>query len=47
MRSIWQDVRYGFRMLAKYPGVTMLAVFALALGIGANTGIQQNCSGHE
>src|ERR1700722_11674391 len=39
LRSISQAVRYGFRMLAKYPGVTMLAVFALALGIGANTAI--------
>ena len=41
MHTIWQDVKYGVRLLLLNPGFALVAILSLALGIGANTAIFQ------
>src|SRR5262245_1770176 len=39
MRTLWQDIRYGARMMIKAPGFTLVAILSIALGIAVNAAV--------
>ena len=39
MTTLWQDIRYGLRMLARSPGFTAVVLLIMGVGIGANTAL--------
>src|SRR5262245_23910973 len=39
MQTLWQDFRFGLRMMAKTPGFTLIVVLSIALGIAVNTSV--------